>query len=90
MIGQVSPTQKVWGMLATYSVYSDQDFIYPAINGSKIAYKVFKEGPTKVFAKLNKVEATLPLGIRFGKKYYMECLLDNSPPKATAVMKWTD
>ena len=78
---------KVWGMAASYYVYCDQDFIYPAMNNSKIAYKIYKQGPTRIFAKLNKVEASVPLDIKFGKKYYIECLLDNSSPKTTAVLK---
>lgn len=78
---------KIWGLMASYYVYCGQDFIYPAMNRSKIAYKIYKEGPTRIFAKLNKVEASVPLDIKFGKKYYIECLLDNSPPKTTAVLK---
>lgn len=74
---------KIWGKMASYYVYCDQDFIYPAVNNSKIAYKIYKEGPAKIHARLNKVEASVPLDIKFGKKYYIECLLDNTPPKTT-------
>ena len=81
---------KIWGLMASYYIYCDQDFIYPAMNKSKIAYKIYKEGSTKIFAKLNKVESFVPLDIKFGKKYYIECLLDNSPPKTTAVLKLRD
>ncbi len=78
---------KVWGMLAAYYVYYGQDFIFPAMNKTKVAYKIFKEGPVKIHAKLSKVEKSVPLNIKFGKKYYIECLIDNSPPKTTAEIR---
>lgn len=78
---------KVWGMLASYYVYMGQDFIFPAMNKTKAAYKIYKEGPVKIHAKMSKVEAAVPLDIKFGRKYYIECLLDNSPPKTTAVIR---
>lgn len=44
----------------------------------------------EIHAKLSKVEAKVNLDIQFGNKYYIECLLDNSPPKTTAVLKLKD
>ncbi len=78
------------GMAASYNVYYDGDFVYPATNGSKIAYKVYKEGRIKVFAKHNYVEAMLPLDVKFGNTYYVECALDNAPPPAKARLKLRD
>jgi hypothetical protein len=77
-------------MAANFNVYYDGDFIYPATNGSKIAYKVYKEGRIKVFAKYNHVDAILPLDVTFGKAYYVECALDNAPPPAKPRLKLRD
>ncbi len=74
-------------MGANFNVYYDGDFVYPATNGSKIAYKVYKEGRIKLFAKHNYVEAILPLDVQFGHTYYVECAMDNAPPPAKPRLK---
>jgi hypothetical protein len=69
----------VWGMMTAYYVYFGLDLIFPAANSTKVAYKVFKEGPVRIHAKMNKYEAYVPVDIKFGKKYYIQCLFDNFP-----------
>jgi hypothetical protein len=65
-----------------YYVYFGEDFMFWATNKAKRAFKILKEGPVKIHAKSGEVESSVIVDIKFGKKYYIECRIDNKIPYA--------
>ena len=71
---------KVVGRSNDYDVYFENDFMFRAQSKSKIAYKVYRTGPTMIHAKAGNVESSVLVNIEFGKKYYFQCLIQSNPP----------
>ena len=65
-----------------YFVYFGDDFIFWATNKSKKAFKILKEGQVKIHAKSGKVESSVVVDIKFGKKYFIECRIYHKIPYA--------
>lgn len=65
-----------------FSVFIGSDFVYLAQNKTKIAYKVYTEGPMKFSTKSSDGENSVTLDIKFGKKYFLECIPHPKIPKA--------
>ncbi|HET9279617.1 MAG TPA: hypothetical protein VFN95_15585, partial [Flavitalea sp.] len=65
-----------------YYVYFGEDFMFWALNKSKAAFKILKEGPARIHAKSGEVESTVIIDIQFGKKYYLDCRIYPKAPYA--------
>jgi len=70
-----------------YYVHCNKRLIFWAQNTAKVACKILKEGPLTLYAKTGGVESAVTLDIKFGKKYYVQCIIHHKVYYVTPELK---
>jgi hypothetical protein len=63
-------------MLADYLVYADATLMCLMKNKTGYIFKIYKEGPLKITARLQTDETSIPVDIKFGQRYYVKSLIN--------------
>lgn len=62
------------GVLIGYNLHLDDSVICRMKDNSKYEIRLYKEGPTTLWAK-TETKSSIPLTVRFGEEYYLKCTL---------------
>jgi hypothetical protein len=64
---------KVFNCLLNYDLYVNDQPVCEVANNSTYVMKIVKEGPAKIWAKLNGIESAVNIDAKYGEKYYLRC-----------------
>jgi hypothetical protein len=62
------------GALVGYNLHLGDSVICRMKNYSRYEIRLYKEGPTKLWAK-TEAKSSIPLNVKFGEEYYLKCTL---------------
>jgi hypothetical protein len=64
--------RNMMGSMFGYDLHEEDSVICRVKNNSKFIIKLYKEGPTEIWAKTEK-KVAVHINVQFGKEYYIKC-----------------